>query len=160
MKIKIVWRANNKAFDREVVLDDINGFNIGFPGQYYDEETGLNYNWHRYCDPELSRYISRDPIGLDGGMNTYHYASANPLIRTDFYGLKDCEEIDDDGKKEACVQNCLERNYGDAYQTASSLSYLSQAALLASGTSEIYNRITDKVAIQTINREMGGANDL
>jgi RHS repeat-associated protein len=58
-----------------------------YPGQYYDSETGLHYNWHRYYDPATGRYISADPIGLDGGMNLYLYANANPISWDDPYGL-------------------------------------------------------------------------
>jgi len=50
-----------------------------FPGQYYDQETGLHYNYFRYYDPSTGRYITSDPTGLDGGLNTYLYANANPL---------------------------------------------------------------------------------
>lgn len=54
-----------------------------FPGQYHDDETGLHYNWHRYYNPTTGRYISSDPIGLAGGLNTFGYAYQNPTGHVD-----------------------------------------------------------------------------
>jgi RHS repeat-associated protein len=63
-------------------------YNLRFPGQYYQAETGLNYNWNRDYDPlGGGRYIESDPIGLRAGVNTYSYGSANPLTDIDPMGL-------------------------------------------------------------------------
>lgn len=48
------------------------------PGQYYDAETGLHYNLHRYYDTQTGRYVTEDPIGLAGGVNRYTYVYGSP----------------------------------------------------------------------------------
>jgi RHS repeat-associated protein len=57
------------------------------PGQYFDIETGLHYNYYRTYDPATGRYIESDPIGLEGGINTYGYALGQPVRYTDRRGL-------------------------------------------------------------------------
>ncbi|MCC8003249.1 RHS repeat protein, partial [Escherichia coli] len=62
---------------------------IRLPGQQYDEESGLYYNRHRYYDPLQGRYITQEPIGLEGGWNQYVYASIHPTYSIDPLGLID-----------------------------------------------------------------------
>ncbi|QIO05888.1 RHS repeat-associated core domain-containing protein [Acinetobacter shaoyimingii] len=59
---------------------------IRFQGQYYDEETGLHYNRYRYYEPFSARYLSKDPIGLEGGINSRTYI-ADPIQWVDQLGL-------------------------------------------------------------------------
>jgi RHS repeat-associated protein len=56
---------------------------LRFPGQVYDAESGLHSNGQRDYDPRLGRYVESDPIGLDGGINTYAYAKNNPVNSVD-----------------------------------------------------------------------------
>ncbi len=74
----------NEDPDQDGTLTQVN---LRYPGQYYDQGSGLHYNWNRYYDPRTGRYITSDPIGLEGGLNTYAYASNDPLRWVDPDGL-------------------------------------------------------------------------
>jgi RHS repeat-associated protein len=83
------WRHRD-PFGAEQPIEMVGGpgfFNHRFPGQMADQETGLYYNYHRTYDPMLGRYIESDPIGLDGGINTYAYVNSNPVSAIDPEGL-------------------------------------------------------------------------
>ena len=59
--------------------------NLRFQGQYLDRDTGLHYNTFRFYDPDIGRFISPDPIGLEGGINLGSY-SPNPISWIDPLG--------------------------------------------------------------------------
>ena len=63
-------------------------YNLRFPGQFADTESGLAYNAFRDYNPTFGRYIESDPIGLSGGMSTYGYVGGKPLKYVDPRGLQ------------------------------------------------------------------------
>ncbi|MDO6705965.1 RHS repeat-associated core domain-containing protein [Photobacterium sp. 1_MG-2023] len=75
----LIWQQARSPFGKAGGTDQPVTFIIGFPGQYRDAESGLNYNFYRDYDPNTGRYIQRDPIGLGGGVSVYSYVYNNPI---------------------------------------------------------------------------------
>jgi RHS repeat-associated protein len=83
----ISWKAVYTPFGEAVTSIATVDNPFRFPGQYYDTETGLHYNYFRYYNPQTGRYITPDPIGLEGGMNLFVYVQNNPINAIDPEGL-------------------------------------------------------------------------
>jgi RHS repeat-associated protein len=64
-----------------------------FVGHWADEETGLFYNRYRHYDPETGLYLSPEPLGLQGGLSPFGYATNRPFDRFDVDGLMTANTI-------------------------------------------------------------------
>ena len=82
-----VLQENGSGYDG-IVSGRLVSYNLRFPGQYWDKETALHYNYFRDYDPSTGRYVQSDPIGFSGGLNSYAYAKDAPLNFNDFEGLR------------------------------------------------------------------------
>jgi len=108
---KVAWSAQYRAWGQAKEAISEAAYRAGirnpirFQGQYFDDETGLHYNRHRYFDPDGARYITADPIGLLGGLNVYQYAP-NPTGWIDPLGLRN-------KKKRAACPSCSGTPCGD-----------------------------------------------
>lgn len=122
----IVWVGEFMPFGEQLSITETVTNNLRFPGQYYDEETGLHYNWHRDYKSEVGRYIEKDSIlqltnsnaipsgcakptitwivpsliSTPSDLHPYIYVQNNPVNRRDPYGL-----TSDKGKGD-CIDNC------------------------------------------------------
>ncbi|WP_162140742.1 RHS repeat-associated core domain-containing protein [Arenimonas oryziterrae] len=94
-KDKIIWRWNltNTAFGEHAPSADPDAnsitytFNLRYPGQWYDSESKLHYNYFRDYDPAIGRYVQSDPIGMNGGVSTFSYVNSSPIGLVDPFGL-------------------------------------------------------------------------
>jgi RHS repeat-associated protein len=105
---EIVWQATYRSWGaiEHLTVNEVEQ-NLRFQGQYSDSETGFHYNTFRYYDSEVGRFITQDPIGLQGGYNLYVYAP-NALTWIDPFGLCKSAASGDKGRTKAMQD--LERN--------------------------------------------------
>jgi len=82
----IVWSWESEPFGESKAVGSVE-FNLRFAGQYFDVETSTHYNINRDYNPKTGRYLQSDPIGFDGGVNSYGYVGGNPLGAVDEMGL-------------------------------------------------------------------------
>ncbi|WP_342585666.1 RHS repeat-associated core domain-containing protein, partial [Stenotrophomonas maltophilia] len=87
------WDLKGEAFGATAPNEDpdqdgtLFEFAMRFPGQRYDAESGLHYNVQRDYDPASGRFVTSDPLGLQGGISTYGYVKGNPLTSVDPDGM-------------------------------------------------------------------------
>ena len=87
------WSSKSEVFGNQAPNSDPDGDGVAFelalrfPGQQATDASGLFYNYQREYDPAVGRYSQSDPIGLEGGISTYWYAEASPVLKYDSLGL-------------------------------------------------------------------------
>ena len=82
----VVWNAVWSPWGAAQAITGSATLNARFPGQWFQVEAGLHYNWHRSYDPTLGRYTQPDPLGFVDGPSVYGYALGSPAIHLDFDG--------------------------------------------------------------------------
>ena len=90
---QVRWRWLTEPWGQQPPEDNPSGLGVfttalRLPGQLYDVESNLHYNTYRDYHPNLGRYVQSDPIGLQGGINTYAYVEGNPVSWSDVLGLQ------------------------------------------------------------------------
>jgi RHS repeat-associated protein len=83
-----VWWASYEPFGRVRATGGTLTQNLGLPGQWFQLETGLSYNWHRHYDATTGRYTTADPLGFVDGPSLFAYAGNNPQRMVDPNGLQ------------------------------------------------------------------------
>jgi len=115
----VVWTADYKPFGEATVTVSTITNNLRFPGQYYNAETGLNYNYYRDYNPSIGRYIESDPMGiLEGTNHLFVYARNNSIRFKDPLGLDTvgCDGVPDwletPCRLECCAKHdeCFDKN--------------------------------------------------
>lgn len=120
-----------------------------FQGREWSAATGLINFRARWYDPVTGRWISKDPIGLSGGLNLYAFCGDDPVNCNDPYGLSAWGDVYD---------NVLKDEYGDILDISDDIGLVGFGSLLYNGASAAYNSIVDALSASQIARsELAGA---
>jgi RHS repeat-associated protein len=144
------WDLKSEAFGNSVPNQDPDGdatplvFDMRFPGQQYDADTELNYNYFRDYDPSTGRYATSDPIGLSGGVSTYGYVAGNPIENTDRFGLS--TSCSNPRNLAACIAagNAPQTGTGSAVSAVAGAAGATGTAILGATSSDARKQCDDK----------------
>ena len=148
----VVWDAVFKPFGEVASLSGTAVNDNRFPGQLADAVAGFHYNYFRDYDPTTGRYMQSDPIGLEGGLNTYAYVFSDPIHLIDPKGLE-ALVIGDDLSGKSCATS------GEIlFATAVTLGPLALALLPEEATILLMTltRSTGKQVVKFLKDEVGG----
>ena len=87
----VVWQASYLPYGEVVSITGTATLDQRFPGQWFQLESGLAYNWHRHYDATTGRYLQPDPLGMPDGPSRYAYVENSPLMGVDRLGLEEIE---------------------------------------------------------------------
>jgi RHS repeat-associated protein len=117
---------------------------VGYTGHHH-HVTGLVQTWHRFYDPELGKWLNRDPIGEEGGINLYQYCHNNPINWIDPLGLYNWPAFN------SCYQKCLYESYGGNFDSIDELGYIGWANFGKALAEELSTGIVDRGVQAVIN---------
>ncbi len=130
------WSLLGEAFGEGESAEDpdqdgvLQAFDLRFPGQRHDSASGLSYNYYRDYDPATGRYVQSDPIGLDGGVNTFAYSLSSPIANYDPSGLTTLSKC----ARPENVLACAAAGIGSSANTGSTSSGLAAASAAAAAS--------------------------
>jgi RHS repeat-associated protein len=101
----IAWSAKYDPFGNVVTITNPTAMPMRFPGQVFQIEDGLSYNWHRNYDPTLGRYSQADPLGFVDGPGVYNYVNSSPVMKVDAEGLFAASPRLSNPQEKACFEN-------------------------------------------------------